>query len=82
MIHTVFPAGRVGQALMKPGRPVEILTDLAWPEPAGLVKPEPGEAGPAYRPYRLFPDASMVSADQLIESRDSVSTAKFTVNIS
>jgi len=24
----------------------------AWPEPVGLVTPEPGRAGPAYRPYR------------------------------
>ena len=26
---------------------------LDWPEPIGFVRPEPGLAGPAYRPYRL-----------------------------
>ena len=37
-------------------RPMEILSDLAWPEPVGFViYTEPGPAWPAYRPYRLFP---------------------------
>jgi len=31
------------------------FSDLASCDPAGLFKPEPGRAGPCYRPYRLFP---------------------------
>jgi len=37
------------------GRPVQVLSNVAWPESAGLVKPDPRLAVPTYRPYRLFP---------------------------
>jgi len=54
----VFPTGQAGQASVKPGPACRnsLGSGLAGAcRPAGLVNPEPGLAGPTYRPYRLFP---------------------------
>jgi len=69
----IFPVFPKGQA-----QPVNIFSDLAWPKPAGLVNPDPGQAGPGYRPDRLFPGYRLYR----LFPGCSVSTAKFTVNIS